>query len=844
MPTSPFASARGLPCSRVRSWARSSWCSRMRACRRRRMAARSAAVFARQAGKAREAASTARFVSLRPLFGTEPRSTLVAGLVTGMASAPAAIHSPSMRFALFIRSGFLRMVWSSMSRLLRPESRDVGQGASGSVRRFGIALDRLRPLCKWCREDAAAVRLMPINPNTSNLLRFVPQKETRRVQEHPRAGRSRRRRSGRASARPCRRDGERLGRKAAADLCPLDPPGHLYGVHPGEFRYRPAGRMRAQACRARGRGRAAAGAHLDRRPARLGLQRRSTTRGRPAPISSSSARTGRPWRATSSARTPRPSSATPRARCWSCGGDPTRRPKACRFRIRVRPPRRPPMSRQVVATLAVTLFLSLSPGVGAETLRIGMQADPATLDPAQSASFVDRVALAAVCDKLIDLDAKLSFVPQLATEWSWADDGLALTMKLRPGVVFHDGEPLDAEAVRFNLERNKTAAYSRRQSELKPMKGLVVVDPLTVRFELSEPYAPLMAQLADRAGMMVSPKAARELGEKMTNRPVCAGPYKFLEWVPQDRIVFERFERYWNAGAIHIDRVAYLPVPDDTVRLANLRSGGFQLTERIAPTDLATVRGDPRVRLYESPSVAYRVLSVSVGGEAGKTPLGSNPKLREAFELSLDRVVINQVAFDGVFIPSNQPEAPGTPYYAKAFPVPPRDLARAKALVAESGFKRVPATLLISTDPLDNRVAQIIQAMAGEAGFDIKLNVVEAATLLGRLKSGAYEVSLLIWSGRSDPDANISIWVACDGFVNWGRYCNPKLDDILRRARSTIEPDERARLYAEAAAIYLAERPYLFMYHLKWFWGATRKLTEFTSHPDGIARLQGLRLAE
>src|SRR5215208_4068448 len=682
----------------------------------------------------------------------------------------------------------------------------------------------------------------------SDLLRLVPQKETRRVQEHPRAGRSRRRRGGKARAGPCRRDGERLGGKAAAHLCPLDPSRHLYGVHPAEFRYRPAGRMRAQARRARGRGRTAAGAHLDRRPARLGLQRGARRRAEDRRRSSSSARTGRPWRPISSARTPRPSCATPRARSSSCGVDPRRRSKACRFRIRVRPPRRPPMSRQPIvalaATLAVTLFLSASPGVGAETLRIGMQADPATLDPAQSASFVDRVALAAVCDKLIDLDAKLSFVPQLATEWSWADDGLALTMKLRPGVVFHDGEPLDPEAVRFTLDRSKTAAYSRRQSELKPMKGLVVVDPLTVRFELSEPYAPLMAQLADRAGMMVSPKAARELGEKMTNRPVCAGPYKFVEWVPQDRIVFERFERYWNAAAIHIDRVAYLPVPDDTVRLANLRSGGFQLTERIAPTDLATVRGDPRVRLYESPSVAYRVLSVSVGGEAGKTPLGSNPKLREAFELSLDRVVINQVAFDGVFIPSNQPEAPGTPYYAKAFPVPPRDLARAKALVAESGFKRVPATLLISTDPLDNRVAQIIQAMAGEAGFDIKINVVEAATLLGRLKSGAYEVSLLIWSGRSDPDANISIWVACDGFVNWGRYCNPKLDDILRRARSTIDADQRAKLYADAAAIYLAERPYLFMYHLKWFWGATRKLTGFTPHPDGIARLQGLRLAE
>jgi peptide/nickel transport system substrate-binding protein len=330
----------------------------------------------------------------------------------------------------------------------------------------------------------------------------------------------------------------------------------------------------------------------------------------------------------------------------------------------------------------------------------------------------------------------------------------------------------------------------------------------------------------------------------MTTRPVCAGPYKFVEWVAQDRIVFERFERYWNASAIEIERVTYLPVPDDTVRLANLRAGGFQLTERIAPTDIATVRGDPRIQLFESPSIGYRVLSINVSGEAGKTPLGRDPKLREAFELALDRRVINQVAFDGAFIPSNQPEAPGTPYYAKQFPVPARDLDRAKKLIAESGLQRVPVTLLISTDPLDNRVAQIIQAMAGEAGFDVKLNVVESGTLLGRLKSGAYEVSLLIWSGRSDPDANISIWVACDGFVNWGKYCDPKLDEILRRARSTTNEAERAKLYADTAAIYLAARPYLFMYHLKWFWGASRKLTGFVPHPDGIIRLQGLKLAD
>jgi peptide/nickel transport system substrate-binding protein len=324
---------------------------------------------------------------------------------------------------------------------------------------------------------------------------------------------------------------------------------------------------------------------------------------------------------------------------------------------------------------------------------------------------------------------------------------------------------------------------------------------------------------------------------------VCAGPYKFAEWVAQDRIVFDRFADYWNAGAVSFDKVIYLPIPDDTVRLANLRAGGLHLIERVSPSDIATLRSDPRVKLYEAPSIAYRVLSINTNkGPAAKSPLGSSTALREAFELSLDRTIINQVAFDGLFVPSNQPEAPGTPFYAAALPPPARDLDRARALVAASGMARVPVNFLLSNDPLDQRVAQVIQAMAGEAGFDVKLEVTESATLLARLKSGDYELALLIWSGRPDPDANIAMWVACDGFINWGSYCDPRVDRILRQARSTTDVKARADLYAQAAAIYLAARPYLFLYHLKWLWGASAKLEGFVPHADGIIRLQGLRI--
>ena len=503
---------------------------------------------------------------------------------------------------------------------------------------------------------------------------------------------------------------------------------------------------------------------------------------------------------------------------------------------------------RVALRFILVLFAAIAcaaPSARADTLRIGILADPATLDPAQSSSVTDRVVFAGFCDKLIELDDKLHYVPQLAVAWTWAADGLSLTLKLREGVVFQDGTPFDAEAVRFNFERYQTAPYSRRKTELKPVRAVTVVDSHTVRLDLSEPYVPLLAQLADRSGMMVSPKAARELGDKFGTHPVCAGPYRFVERVAQDRIVFDRFEQYWNRGAVGIDRIVYLPIPDDTVRLANLRAGGLQIIERVAPTDISTLRSDPRVRLAAAPSVGYRVLSINTNkGPAAKTPLGSSAQLREAFERSLDRDAINQAAFDGAFVPNNQPEPPGSTFYDNALPVPPRDLARAKAIVAASGKSKVPVTLLVSTDPLDGRVAQIIQAMAGEAGFDVKIEVTESTSLLARLKSGNYEMALLIWSGRPDPDANIAMWVACDGFINWGAFCDPKLDDILKRARSAADTNERATLYAQAAAIYLAARPYIFLYHLKWYWGLSAKLDGFVPHPDGIVRVTGLRLRQ
>ena len=197
-------------------------------------------------------------------------------------------------------------------------------------------------------------------------------------------------------------------------------------------------------------------------------------------------------------------------------------------------------------------------------------------------------------------------------------------MTLRSGVTFQDGEKLDAAAVKFSIERHLNLPGSNRKAEISAVQAVEIVDDHTVKFVLSRPFAPLLAALSDRAGMIVSPKAARN-GDFAT-RPVCAGPYKFVERVAQDRIVLDRFADYWNKEAIHVDRIVFLPIPDSTVRLANLRSGSLDLIERLGPTDVEAVRKDPpefcrfqQPRLYRPHDQPEQRPAIEKPARAGQT---------------------------------------------------------------------------------------------------------------------------------------------------------------------------------------------------------------------------------
>jgi peptide/nickel transport system substrate-binding protein len=425
-----------------------------------------------------------------------------------------------------------------------------------------------------------------------------------------------------------------------------------------------------------------------------------------------------------------------------------------------------------LAILAAALAVSFGASVRAETtLRIGLAEDPDILDPSIARTYVGRVVFSAFCDKLFDIDEKLNIVPQLALSHETSADGKEMTIKLRPGVKFHDGEPLDAEAAKFSIERHMTLPTSFRKSELASVDHVEVVDPLTIKLVLKTQFSPLIAQLTDRAGMMVSPKAAKEAGEKFGLHPVCAGPYKFVERVQQDRIVFEKFADYWNKDNIHIDRVVFLPIVDATVRLANLKSGGLDLIERVLATDIKEVRADPKLVLSTALELGYLGLTINIANDKNKGPLGQSEKVRQALDLSIDREALNQVVFNGEFTPGNQWVNPQHPYYQKSFPIPKRDIAKAKALLKEAGVKTpVPVDLMVTKGAENEAVSQVLQSMAAEAGFDLKIRVIEFATSFKQAQAGEFQIFQINWSGRIDPDGNSYVFMHTKAPQNDGGY--------------------------------------------------------------------------
>ncbi len=479
------------------------------------------------------------------------------------------------------------------------------------------------------------------------------------------------------------------------------------------------------------------------------------------------------------------------------------------------------------------------------TLRIALADDADQLDPTLARTFVGRIVFAGLCDKLFDLNEKLEIVPQLATGYEWTDPK-TLLVHLRSGVKFHDGTTMDAAAVKYSLERHLTMDGSSRRGELASMDHVEIVDPATLRIFLKAPSSPFIAQLTDRAGMIVSQKAAEAAGKNFSLNPVCSGPFKFVERVAQDHITLDRFPDYWDAGSIHFSRIIYRTIIDSSVKLANLQAGSVDLAERMAPTDVEAVKKDAKLKLAIYDGLGYQAITFNVAhGPRAQTPVGQDARVRRAFALSIDRAALVQVVYNGMFTPAAQAIAAGSPYHDPAIAPGPRDIAKAKALLQEAGVK-LPVVLELTTtnSPTQQQEAEVMQSMAAEAGFDVKVKTMEFASSLDADDRGDFTAHLIGWSGRSDPDGNTWNFLHTGSPLNVSAYSDKEVDAALEQARAVTDIPARRALYGKVSAKEIADVPLMYLYTTKSITAMKTGVVGFRPVPDAMIRLQGLSMAK
>jgi peptide/nickel transport system substrate-binding protein len=501
------------------------------------------------------------------------------------------------------------------------------------------------------------------------------------------------------------------------------------------------------------------------------------------------------------------------------------------------------------ATIALLPALAAAPRPAAAqelpALRIAWAEDADALDPTLSRTYVGRIALVDMCDSLFTYNDKLAIVPQLATGYEWTDSK-TLVVKLRPGAVFHDGTPVDAAAVKYSLERHATMSGSARKGDVATMDHVEVIDPLTVRFVLKTPDVVFLSQLAARAGVLVSPKAAEAEGKDFALHPVCAGPYKFVERVAQDRIVLERFAQHWDAANYHFGRVVFRPIVDSTARLANLQSGAVDINGAVVPTDADTVRKDPKLKLYAFDGLGYNGITFNLGRTPpGQTPIGTDARVRRAFELAIDRDALVKVVFNGMYAVTAQPVPPSSPFYQPSVAPTKRDVAKAKSLLAEAGVKPPAVVNLITTNsPEAQQIGVILQSMAAEAGFTVKLVTMEFASSLDAVERGDFSAFLIGWSGRPDADGNIRDLLHTGAPIGWAGYHSTAFDGLIDQARSIPDMEQRGALYAKAFEVLHQDLPILYLYSPSVLFGMSAKLQGFVPVADGMIRLTGVTLAK
>ena len=478
------------------------------------------------------------------------------------------------------------------------------------------------------------------------------------------------------------------------------------------------------------------------------------------------------------------------------------------------------------------------------TLRVGFYVEAATMDPHLSGSKVDRQVYHNVYEPLVVLDRKLGIKPGLAESWTQPDPK-TLVFKLRRGVKFHDGTDFNAEAAKFNFDRMKTEPKSVRKGEVANIDSVDVVDSHTIKVNLKKPDAALLATLTDRAGMMVSPKVVQERGGELGRNAKGAGtgPFEFVEWVKDSHLVIKRNDGYWNKqGGPYLDRVRYRPIPDDDGQAAE-PAGRRDRRDRLRA---AARRGGGQGR--QEPRRRRRALARRLRLPAQPRPAALQREgrcARRSPTRSTSTRSSRACGSTSACRPTGRSRPPSWAY-DKSIPPIKRDLAKAKAKLAEGGKAGGFDVHADHQQPADQRAGG--RGHAGPAAprpaSPMKIKLVDSATLISDGNAKNFEMISYQWSGRPDPDGNIyQFFRTTPGTsFNWSGISNPQLDALLDRTREVSNQAERKKLYSEVTKILQDELPMVFIVHPIEPKAFSPKVQGYEPIPDGMMRFKDVWL--
>ena len=494
--------------------------------------------------------------------------------------------------------------------------------------------------------------------------------------------------------------------------------------------------------------------------------------------------------------------------------------------------------------VALSLVTAASAAPPRDAMVVGLLAEPVTMDPPQITDLNSTRVIKRMFEGLTAQElGTYKIVPGLAQSWDISKDGLTYTFKLRPNVKFHDGTPLTAEAVRFCFERQMndksqyyaTGTYPYVKGFLGNVAGVEAVDPLTVQIKLKAPLTPFLQYLAHHSLYIYSPEALKKFGKDIVKNPVGTGPFKLETWEPGVKVVLARNDQYWG-GAPKIRQAIYVPIIEAQARLAAIKTGEIDLTMDVPPDSLAELRKDPDIVVAETNSSAVWYIALNT-----RHPILKDRRVRQALNYAVNKEAIIRDILKGTAIVARGPMSPVYgPYYEENLQKYPHDPEKARALLKEAGHAggfditfMVPESGSGMQSPVE--MATVIQANLAQVGVRAKIQTMEWGAYLKKYLE-APDMAEMSWNPSiGDPDHMMYMLLSSDRFppaFNAGFYHNEKVDDLLRKGRTTIDEKARVPLYKEAQRLVVEDAPWIFVDHGKQVIIHRKRVQGFKLHPN------------